>query len=89
MESMECVYHALMTMTHRRLFRPAAGDDDGEILTGQNTRRRSRAILFHSARSAINVVRKLAGHKDYTKTKWLVKYSFYFSTCLHVENTND
>lgn len=64
-----------MTMIHRRLFRPAATcrEGDGETLNGlHNTRSRSRNILFHSARSAIHVVRKLGVHKNHAKAKWLV-----------------
>ncbi|RPB24981.1 hypothetical protein L211DRAFT_132596 [Terfezia boudieri ATCC MYA-4762] len=73
LENMEFSYHTLMTMIHRRLFRPAAGEyDDGGLITGPNTRKRSQNILLHSARSAIHVVRKLGDHKNYMKTKWLI-----------------
>lgn len=76
LENMEFSYYTLMTMIHRRLFRPAAGEyDDGEVMTGPNTRKRSRNILLHSARSAIHVVRKLGEHKNYMKTKWLAYIS--------------
>lgn len=67
-----------MTMIHRRLFRPAAEEyDDGDVVTGPNTRKRSRNILLHSARSAIHIIRKLGEFKNYMKTKWLAPNSVF------------
>ena len=89
-ENLEFSYYTLMTMIHRRIFRPSAQDnhdensDNGIIV--HDTRKRSRNILLHSARMAIHVVRKIGEHhRQYIKTKWYVHLSCEGSpTCNNV-----
>ncbi|KAI5803346.1 fungal-specific transcription factor domain-containing protein [Peziza echinospora] len=70
-ENLVFAYHTLMTMIHRRIYNPTK-NNQGE---GDDSRFRSRNILLLSARSAIQIVRKLGvTYKNYVKTRWLILF---------------